>query len=177
MLAWLLLMLTTSPAAPQDAFTLRCDIQAWYDELAQTVLQSRTPSDVDIVHGVFETDDVTFVDADGHRHDWADTRARMVHALQEPLPDQLRLVLRDVKTTSNGTIAVVRWIALRTSIDSEGRYGHAGASHTMATVVTYRDTLVQSGTAWKLKMREQIGAPETLADKLPHDVENSRCGS
>jgi len=177
MLVWLLLMLTTSPAAAQDAFTLRCDVQAWYDELAQTVLQSRTPGDLDIVHGVFETEDVSFVDADGHRHDWADARQRMVQTLQEPLPDQLRLVLRDVKTTSNGTIAVVRWITLRTSTDNEGRSGHAGASHAVATVVTYRDTLVQSGTAWKLKMREQIGAPETLVDKLPHDVESSRCGS
>ena len=68
MFVWLLLILTTFPGAPQDAFALRCDIQAWYDELAQTVLQSRTPGDIDIVHSVFETDDVSFADADGHRH-------------------------------------------------------------------------------------------------------------
>jgi ketosteroid isomerase-like protein len=177
MLVWLVLMLTTFPAAPQDAFTLRCDIQAWYDELAQTVLQSRTPSDIDMVHSVFETDDVSFVDADGHRHDWADARARMLQTLQAPIPDQLRLVLRDVKTTPGGAVAVVRWVTLRTSADSEGRYGHAGANHAIATVVTYRDTLVQIDTSWKLKMREQIGAPETLVDKLPHDVESSLCGS
>jgi hypothetical protein len=177
MLVWLVLMLTTFPAAPQDAFTLRCDVQAWYDELAQTVLQSRTPSDIDMVHSVFEMDDVSFVDADGHRHDWNDTRARMLQILQEPIPDQLRLVLRDVKASSGGVVAVVRWVTLRTATESEGRDGHAGASHATATVVTYRDTLVQSGTTWKLKMREQVGAPETIVDKLPHDVETSRCGS
>ena len=177
MLVWLLLTMTISAAALQDTFTLRCDIQAWYDEVAQTVLQSRTPNDVDIDHSVFETDDVSFVDVDGHRHDWAEVRARNLLTLQEPPADQMRLILRDVKTTPGGAVAVVRSLTVRTSIDGEGRYGRAGASHAIATALTYRDTLVQSGTSWKLKVREQLGPPATLVDKLPNDIESSRCGS
>ena len=177
MTVWLLLMLSASPAEPQDKFALRCDVQAWYDEVAQMALLSRSASDIDTIHSVFDTDDVSFVDADGHRHDWMDMRAQAVQALEEPPADQMRLVMRDVKATADGATAVVLSMTVRKTIDNEGRYGHAGASHAIATMIAYRDTLAQSGTSWKLKTREQVGAPETLVDKLPRELESSRCGS
>ena len=52
MIASLLLMLTMFTAQPQDKFALRCDVQAWYDEVAQMALLSRNPSDIDTVHSV-----------------------------------------------------------------------------------------------------------------------------
>jgi hypothetical protein len=178
MIAWLLLMLSTSQAAPpQDMFSLRCDIQAWYDEVAQTILLSRTPSDADMLHSVFETDDVSFVDVDGQRQDWTAMRARALQSLQEPPADQMRQVMRDVKMGPDGAVAVAVSVTVRKVIDNEGRYGHAGASHAIATAINYRDTFVQSGTSWKLKVREQLGAPETLVDKLPRQLNNPRCGS
>jgi len=177
LIVWLLAMLSTSQAGPQDKFALRCDVQAWYDEVAQMALLSRTPGDIDTIHSVFDTDDVSFVDADGHRHDWTESRARAVQALQEPAADQMRQVMRDVKATADGATAVVLAVTVRKVIDNEGRYGHAGASHAVATAITYHDTLVQSGTSWKLKTREQVGAPETLVDRLPKELEGSRCGS
>src|SRR5262249_37224657 len=149
----------------------------WYDEVAQMALLSRTQSDIDTVHSVFDTDDISFVDAEGHRHDWADMRARVVQTLEESPADQVRQVMRDVKATADGATAVILSMTVRKVIDNEGRYGHAGASHAIATVITYRDTLVQNGTSWKLKTREQVGAPETLVDKLPKELESSRCGS
>jgi hypothetical protein len=85
--------------------------------------------------------------------------------------------MRDVKATADGATAVVLTVTVRKTIDNEGRYGHAGASHAIATMITYHDTLVHSGTSWKLKAREQVGAPETLVDKLPRELESSRCGS
>jgi hypothetical protein len=90
MIVWLLLMLSASPAEPQDKFALRCDVQAWYDEVAQMALLSKSASDIDTIHSVFDTDDVSFVDADGHRHDWMDMRAHAVQALEEPPADQIR---------------------------------------------------------------------------------------
>lgn len=177
MLVWLFVMLTASPAEPQDKFALRCDVQAWYDESAQMALLSRSSSDIDTAHSVFDTDDVAFVDAEGHRLDWAEMRTRAVQSLQEPPADQMRQVLRDVKTTADGATAVVLSMTVRKVIDNEGRYGHAGASHAIATVITYRDTLVQNGTSWRLRTREQVGAPETLVDKLPRELESSRCRS
>jgi hypothetical protein len=177
MIASLLLMLTMFTAQPQDKFALRCDVQAWYDEVAQMALLSRNPSDIDTVHSVFDTDDISFVDAEGHRHDWTEMRARAVQTLEESPADSMRQVMRDVKATADGAIAVVLSMTVRKAIDNEGRYGRAGASHAIATVITYRDTLVQNGTSWKLKTREQVGAPETLVDKLPRELESSRCGS
>jgi len=177
MIMWLLLMLSSSPATSQDKFALRCDTQAWYDEAAQMALLSRTPGDIDTMHSVFDADDVSFVDADGHHHDWTEMRASAVLALQGPPADQMRQVLRDVKPTADGATAVIVSVTVRKVIDTEGRYGRAGASHAVAIMITYRDSLVQNGTSWKLKTREQVGAPETLVDKLPKELEGSRCGS
>jgi len=178
MIAWLLLMLSMSQAVPpQDTFSLRCDIQAWYDEVAQTTIMSRTPADVDMLHSVFETDDVSFVDVDGHRHDWTATRDKALQSLKEPPADQMRQVMRDVKVGPDGAVAIAVSVTVRKIVDNEGRYGHAGASHAIATAINYRDTFVQSGTSWKLKVREQLGAPETLVDKLPKQLDNPRCGS
>src|SRR5262245_44334622 len=107
MTLWLLLMLAASPDGPKDMFALRCDVQAWYDEAAQMALLSRTPGDIDTTHSVFDADDVSFVDVDGHRSDWTEIRARDVQALQESPADQMRQVMRDVKATADGATAVM----------------------------------------------------------------------
>jgi hypothetical protein len=177
MTALLIAMLVMVSPASQDTFALRCDLQAVYDEMTQVTLLSKSADDVDLFHAVFYAPDFVFIDAEGQPHGWAQLRGNAIQALRDPPVDQVRQTIRDVTPTSDGAIALTAFITVRTIVDHEGRYGQAGSPHSLAKVTTFRDTFVKSGTSWKLKAREQIGASKTLIDNLPPELDHPRYSS
>jgi len=162
-------------AAPPDAFLVRCDLQSTYDEMASTTAASRSPDDIDMFHSVFYAPDWAFIDVDHHRHDWTEMRRQQIEALHEAAPEMFRLAIQTISVTPGGAIAVVNVITVRKITDTDGKYGKPGLVHTIAEITSMRDTWAQVDSLWRIQLREQLGPPQQLIDKLPPDIEKPRC--
>ena len=162
-------------SASSDAFLARCDLQGLYDEMASAAIASKSARDIDMFHDVFYDASWAFIDAQKQRHDWSEMRQRRIDELQQPLPETIRLAIDSVTTTPTGATALVHLITVRRVTDADGRYGRPGLVHTIAETTPVRDTWIRSGSAWRLRLREQLGAPAVLIDKLPAEIENPRC--
>ena len=64
-----------------------------------------------------------------------------------------------------GVTALVTVAAVRTIVDTEGRYGVRGATHTLTEVTRFDDSWVRAGDSWKMKSREQLGPTKTILDQ------------
>ncbi len=165
--------LQTAPLT--EAFVVRCDLQAIYDEMASTTLAARSAADVDMFHNVFYTPDWAFIDVDHQRHEWADLRRQEIEALSRPAPQMFRMAIQTLSTAANGATVVVRVITVKRFTDAEGKYGKPGLEHTIAQITEMRDAWVRDGGLWRMQLREQLAAPRQLVDKMPADIENPRC--
>ena len=158
-----------------ETFSVRCDLQGMYDEIAQATLESHSTDQIDMYHQVFYTPDWAFVDADGHRHDWPELRRQAVDALNQPGPTTLRSAILEISVTAESASALIHLISVKTIVDTEGKYGHPGLTHTLADVTPMRDTWIKNGVTWRLRLREQIGATRVLVDKMPPEIDSPRC--
>jgi ketosteroid isomerase-like protein len=153
------------PAAATDTFEVQAELQGLYDEISQATLQFATQSEVDQFHEVLYTPDWAFTDAAGHTRTWADVREEAFRALSAPRVDSMTQPIRSLSVDSNGATVVVNLVTVRTLVDSEGRYGHAGDSHTLTDTTSFRDRWIKGSGSWKLKSRQQIGGPTESVDK------------
>jgi hypothetical protein len=169
-----LMLAATLQAGAQDRYALAGDLQAMYDELAQATLSSVTSQDVDNFHTVFYTPDWTFTDRSGVRHTWMEVRDQAIRAAAEQPFDAERDVIRKISFKGDTTIAEVSAITVRTVTDAEGKYGTAGATHTIAEAIPMRDHWVRTPTGWKLQSREQIGDQKQYVDKLPAEMNDPK---
>ena len=151
--------------APPDAFEVQGELQGMYDEISQATLQFVTESDVDLFHEVLYTPDWVFVDRAGQKQTWPQVRERAIQALSAPRLNSMIQPIQKLSLVPDGATAVVRVTTVRTIVDTEGRYGRQGASHTLKETTTFRDTWVRVSDAWKQKSREQIGRPTVSVDK------------
>ena len=169
----LLAALQANPS--QDTFGVSCDLQGLYDEMAQATAVSYTARDVDLYHGVFYTPDWVFVDAQGQRHPWTELRDQTISQAGEHRFDAIYQVLQDATITADGATTTIDYIVVRSIDDRDGKYGKAGAKHTIAEVTALRDTWSKTGVVWRLKMREQLGGTKEYVDKMPPDIAHRRC--
>ncbi len=160
------LVLTLALGAPPDLFSIQTDLQGLYDEIGQAVLQFATTQDADQFYEVLYTPDWAFVDAAGQRHAWPEVRDQIMRAAPVESTEQ---PIQKLALVPGGAVTTVKASTTRAIIDTEGRYGKRGESHTLEETTTYRDTWVQVGDKWKLKLREQIGPPKMQIDPSIYD--------
>jgi hypothetical protein len=155
------LALTLALGVPPDLFSIQTDLQGLYDEISQAVLQFATVQDADQFYEVLYAPDWAFVDAAGQRHGWPEMRDQIMHAGPVESTEQ---PIQKLTLVPGGAVTTVKASTARAIVDTEGRYGKPGESHTLDETITYRDTWVQLGDQWKLKLREQIGPPRLHVD-------------
>ncbi|HEY2150529.1 MAG TPA: hypothetical protein VGH34_06970 [Vicinamibacterales bacterium] len=155
------LALTLALGAPPDLFSIQTDLQGLYDEISQAVLQFATTQDADQFYQVLYTPDWAFVDAAGQRHAWPEMRDQIMHAGPVESTEQ---PIQKLALVPGGAVTTVKASTTRAIVDTEGRYGKPGESHMLDEKITYRDTWVQVGDQWKLKLREQVGPPRVQVD-------------
>jgi hypothetical protein len=160
------LALTLALGAPPDLFSIQTDLQGLYDEISQAVLQFATTEDADQFYQVLYTPDWAFVDAAGQRHTWPEVRDQIMRAAPVDSTEQ---PIQKLSLVPGGAVTVVKASTTHAIVDNEGRYGKRGESHTLAETTTYRDTWLQVGDQWKLKLREQIGPPRVHVDPSIYD--------
>jgi ketosteroid isomerase-like protein len=153
------------PAAATDTFEVQAELQGLYDEISQATLQFTTQSELDQFHAVLYTPDWAFTDASGHARSWADVREEAFRALSAPRVDSMTQPIRSLSVDGNGATVVVNLVTVRTLVDSEGRYGHAGDTHTLTDTTPFRDRWIKVSGSWKVKSRQQIGGPTETVDK------------
>ena len=156
-------------AGSPATFSVQADVQGLYDEISQASLQFLTESDVDDFHDVMYTPDWTVVDIAGQRHTWSQLRDQAVQALNATHHDPMVQTIQKFSLVPGGATAVVNVTVVRTVTDDEGRYGPKGASHTLNETTPYRDTWVTVSDRWKMKSRQQLGAPKVVVDKPEYE--------
>jgi hypothetical protein len=155
------LVLVLALSAPPDLFQIQTDLQGLYDEISQAALQFASAEDADQFHSVLYTPDWTFVDAAGQHHSWPEIREQILHA---PLIDSSEQPIKKLTLVPGGAITTVNTTVTRDVVDTDGKYGKKGESHAIAETIVYRDTWVEEGDRWKLKLREQQGPPKIQVD-------------
>jgi len=149
-----------------DRFEIQAELQGLYDEISQATLQFTTQSELDQFDDVLYTPDWSFTDAAGHTRTWPDMREEAFRALSGPRVDSMIQPIRSVSVdASGGATVVVNLVVVRTLVDSEGKYGRSGETHTLTDTTSFRDRWIKVSGAWKLKSRTQIGGPTELVDK------------
>lgn len=176
MMIFTVLLLGALQTAPDSAFVLQCNLQGIYDEIGVATIGARSASDIDTYQAVFYMPDWVFIDDRGVRRDLAAERARALDARQ-PRFTTVRHAIRKIETTPDGALVTLNLVTVRTLVDTDGKYGRAGLTHTIAEVTRMRDTWTRSGVTWKLQKREQMGAPHEYVDKMPSEIESPRCPS
>ena len=161
----LLTMTLLHPWTPPSTFDVQTELQGLYDEISQATLQFTTQSELDQFHAVLYTPDWAFTDASGHARSWADVREEAFRALSAPRVDSMTQPIRSLSVDGNGATVVVNLVTVRTLVDSEGRYGHAGDTHTLTDTTPFRDRWIKVSGSWKVKSRQQIGGPTETVDK------------
>jgi hypothetical protein len=161
----LLTVMLLTPKAPLDAFEVQADLQGLYDEISQATLAFETPADVDMLHDVLYSPDWVLIDQSGQRQTWTQVRERVIQALSAPRPDSMIQPIRKLTLSPDGATVVVNVTIIHAVVDTEGRYGRPGNSHTLTETTVYRDRWVRVSDAWKLTSREQMAAPKVSVDK------------
>jgi len=162
-----MLLAVTLQKAPigSDAFNVEAELQGMYEEISQATLQFVTESDLDLFHDVLYTPDWVFVDATGQKHTWSQMREREVQALSGPTLSSINQSIQKLSLASDSATVLVNLTTVRAIIDTAGKYGRQGGSHTLTETTAFRDTWVKVAGSWKLKEREQIGQPTVAVDK------------
>jgi hypothetical protein len=149
----------------QASFAVQSELQGLYDEINQATLQFVTDIDVDDFHDVLYTPDWSFTNAAGQHRTWAQVREQEVQALKAAPADAIAQTIRKISINKDTATTTIDESVVRTVVDSDGKYGRKGASHTLTEVTAFRDSWVRVSDSWKLKSREQIGQPKTVVDK------------
>jgi hypothetical protein len=150
---------------PADNFLVQAELQGLYDESSQAALQFVSAPDIDEFHAVLCTADWIFTDLAGHPRTWTEMRPDAVRALSEPRLDAMTQTIVTLSVDAGGATVVVNLSTVRTVVDHDGRYGRPDASHTLTRTTPFRDRWIRVSDEWKLKSREQIGAPSESVGK------------
>jgi hypothetical protein len=164
----LILSLGTAASAA-DTASIRADLQGLYDEMSQAPMQFLTESDIDAFHDLMFTTDWTSVDTAGHVRSWADVREAQVQALNVSHHDPTVQSIQKLTLQSGGATILVNVTVVHTIVDNDGKYGAKGATHTLNETTPFRDTWVGGGEHWKMKLRQQVGAPKIVVDKPDYE--------
>lgn len=143
-------------------FDTDVELQGLYDEMSEVYVPAMTRTDVKIFDEVLYAPGWVFIDTTGRRLTLAQVGA---HAQSAPEPDSVVQRIDTLTPVPGGVTATVTVITVRTFVDTQGRYGPPGASHTLSEATPYLDSWVNTRDGWKMKSREQTGPPKTVLDK------------
>jgi hypothetical protein len=148
---------------PQPSmFDTEVELQGMYDEISGVYAPALTEGDVDLFYSVVYTPDWAFVDTAGRRLTLAEWSARDAQA---PDPDSLIQRIEGMLPAPDGVTVSITATSVHAVVDTAGRYGRPGASHTLTEVTQYRDRWVRNPDGWKMKWREQASPTKTVLDK------------
>lgn len=143
-------------------FDSQVELQGLYDEISEVYGPAMTVQDISMFDEVVYTPDWVFVDAAGRRFTRAELSARDA---QLPEPDSVIERIEKLAPVAGGMAALVTAINVHAFVDTQGRYGPRGASHTLSEITPYRDRWVRVAGEWKMQSREQVGPTRTVLDK------------
>jgi hypothetical protein len=146
----------------RSTFGTEMQLQGMYDEISEISAPTLSDEDMNVFLDVVYTPDWVLVDAAGTRLTRAGLSAR--EALS-PEPDSVIWRIEKVIPGADGITALITAISVHTFVDTQGRYGRPGASHTRTDVTPYRDGWVRGAIGWKMRSREQVGPTKTVLDK------------
>jgi hypothetical protein len=148
---------------PQRAtFDTEMELQGLYDEISEITVPALTEEDMNVFFDVVYAPDWVFVDAAGRKLTRAELSTRDA---QSPEPDVVIDRIDKVLPAAGGVTTLITAITVHTFVDTQGRYGRPGASHTLTEVTRYRDRWVRGAVGWKMQSREQAGPTRTVLDK------------
>jgi hypothetical protein len=156
-----------------DRATALGDLQAMYEQLSQSVIaaQSSTLTDptvnADMIHESVDSPTCTFVDAGGAARQWADVRPAVVQELKAEPYDSLNATVRSLSLHGDRAVVDVVIEGSRTLVDTGGRYGPKGATHTLTEDRYGRDTWVMTDGDWRRVKHEVSHPPRELVDGKP----------
>jgi hypothetical protein len=145
-----------------SSFDTEVELQGMYDEMSGVYPPALTDGDVDLFYSVVYTPDWVFVDTAGRRLTRTEWSARETQASDQ---DSLIQRIEAVSPAAGGVKVYVTATSVHAFVDTAGRYGRPGASHTLTAVTQYRDVWVRNPDGWKMKWREQAGPTRTVLDK------------
>jgi hypothetical protein len=146
----------------QITFDMQVELQGIYDEISEIYVPALTDKDINVFYDVVYTPDWVFVDAAGGRLTRAELTARDAQA---PEPESVIWRIEKLSLVRDGVTAVITAITVHKFVDTQGRYGAPGTSHTRTEITRYRDRWVRVADGWKMKWREQAGPTKTVLDK------------
>ncbi|HEX4346260.1 MAG TPA: hypothetical protein VHZ73_01745 [Vicinamibacterales bacterium] len=157
-------------ASNTAAFQTHAELQALYEEMAETVAHATVESPA-TVSGVLITPDWTFVDASGARHSFSEAQALVQSALRVAPFDTITNTIDKLSLATDTAIVVVKvTVAARApALDAQTKWmGQFDGWHEVPKVPlprpetrTFKDTWVKAGNSWKMQTREEVGKPET----------------
>jgi hypothetical protein len=148
---------------PQRAtFDTEMELQGLYDEISEITVPALTEEDMNVFFDVVYAPDWVFVDAAGRKLTRTELSTRDA---QSPEPDAVIDRIDKVLPAAGGVTTLITAITVHTFVDTQGRYGRPGASHTLTEVTRYRDRWVRGAVGWKMQSREQAGPTRAVLDK------------
>jgi hypothetical protein len=138
------------------------ELQGIYDEISEISFPALTIDEMAVFDDVIYTTDWVFVDATGRKLTRAELSARDANS---PEPDARIERIDKVLPGAGGGTTLITAITVHTFVDTQGRYGRPGASHTLTEVTRYRDRWVRGAVGWKMQSREQAGPTRAVLDK------------
>jgi hypothetical protein len=148
-------------------FDTQVELQGLYDEITEVYGPGMTSEDISMFDQVVYAPDWVFVDANGRTLTRAEMNARKARA---PEPDSVINRIEKLAAVPGGLTALVTGITVHTFVDTDGRYGRPGASHTITEVTPYRDSWVQGPTGWTMTERQQVGPTKSVLDNAEWDM-------
>jgi SnoaL-like domain len=155
-------LVAASESSSPEAFDALMEVQALYDEISQVDVPFVTPEDFEQFHAVIYTPDFVYVDASGRKQTWADLHAP---AAESGPPDSMVQRVDRLSLTPDGATTIVTVTTIRTAVDTAGKNGRPGASHTLTETDVYRDSWVRDSDGWRLKSREQLRPSRVAVDR------------
>jgi hypothetical protein len=173
MLAMLLALACVGCDISQQAtFQLRVQLQALYEEMAESVIHLTAAGSSASASAVLYTPDWVFVDASGQRQSLDQARSETGALRRSPF-DTITHSIQKL-TVSGDQVTVIVKVAVavgRADTDQQaaamgrltGWQELPGFKLPSVETTTFRDTWVKAGDSWKMKSREQLGKPDVRA--------------
>lgn len=160
------------------AFETQAQLQAVYEEIAETVAHATIDSPATI-SGVLMTPDWMFVDSAGAHHSLSDAMSIPESTLRVSPFDAITQKIEKLSLSGDtATVTVKVTVAAGTprigdQTDQLGHFEHGWKQVPAVSVPspktrTFKDTWVKDGGSWKMKSREEIGKPAT--EPAPQNV-------
>lgn len=146
----------------RSTFNTDVQLQGLYDEMSEVYVPAMSAEDVHLFDEVVYTPHFLLIDASGRKLTQEQMRAR---AAETPAPDSLEQRIDALTPVPGGVTARVTVISVRSFVDTAGRDGAPGMSHTTTEVTPYSDSWVRTTDGWKMKSREQTGPTRTILDQ------------